>query len=205
MITATYPEETHLTDTNARRSEIVLIGPVGAGKSTVGEILAARLGLPVRQLDLVTWEYAAEYGFGSEEFSRAIQEEGFLAADRRLHHALEYALERFLAEHRDCIFDLGAGHPHHEDEELNARARAALAPFEHVILILPSPDLDASVQTLKERNRRERRGSWLMDERDYFEHWVKDPQFHQLATATVYTDGKTPEETADEILRVMGM
>lgn len=70
--------------------------------------------------------------------------------------------------------------------------------------MLPSPDLDESVRVLKERNRRERNGDWVIEGYDHFEHWVKDDCFHELATVTVYTDGQTPEETAEEILYLAG-
>jgi hypothetical protein len=153
-------------------------------------------------LDRVTWQYAEEYGYGSDAFGAVAKAEGFLEADRRLQPALAYALERFIAEYRDCVLDLGAGHSHFAEPDLFARVQRALAPFDRVVLLLPSPDLDESVHILKERNRRERNGDWLIEGADHFERWVKDPCFRLLATRTFYTEGKTPEETAEEALRI---
>ena len=36
---------------------------------------------------------------------------------------------------------------------------------------------------------------------DFVEHWVKDSCNHDLATLTVYTEGRTPQETCAEIER----
>jgi len=45
---------------------------------------------------------------------------------------------------------------------------------------------------------------WVFNGYDFIEHWVKDDCNHNLATVTIYTDGKTPEETCEEILQAIG-
>jgi hypothetical protein len=45
------------------RSEVVLIGPQRAGKSTIGGLLAARLGVPQVSLDMLRSGYYRELGF----------------------------------------------------------------------------------------------------------------------------------------------
>ena len=115
--------------------------------------------------------------------------------------ALAHATERVLAEHRPGILDLGAGHSHYEDDHLFARVRRVLAPCPNVVLPLPSSDLDRSVCILRERGLAERGGDWIADGYDFVEHWVKDSCNHDLATLTVYTEGRTPQETCAEIER----
>ncbi len=44
-------------------ADVVLIGPMGAGKSTLGKLLAANLGRPQVSLDAVRWGYYREIGF----------------------------------------------------------------------------------------------------------------------------------------------
>jgi hypothetical protein len=64
------------------------------------------------------------------------------------------------------------------------------------VLVLPSPDLDESVAVLRQRE-----GEIVSDGFDFHEHFTKHHSNHDLAKFVVYTKGKTPEETCDEILR----
>lgn len=161
------------------RSEIVLIGPQGIGKSTLGRMLADRLGVPWVELDAICRRYYEEVGYDP-------------ATAWRERERLEvHALERVLAEHRDCVFSLGAGHSLYEEDAFFARARRALTPFANVVLLLPIPDLEASVELLHARRGGKRAACELE---------VKHRSNHELATLTVYTKGKSPEQTAEEII-----
>lgn len=122
-------------------SDIVLIGPVTSGKSTLAPLLAERLHVPHIALDRIAPAYYDESGFGEEDFARIVQEQGFLTAYRHWCPSLAYATERLLADHRHCVMDLGAGHSHYEDPVLFERVRCALAPYRNVVLLLPSPTL----------------------------------------------------------------
>ena len=44
-------------------TDIILIGPIGAGKSTVGSLLATRLGLSQCSMDEYRWGYYKEIGY----------------------------------------------------------------------------------------------------------------------------------------------
>lgn len=182
-------------------TDLVLIGPVCAGKSTLGPLLAERLHLPYVSLDDVFWRYYEEEGYRQEAFWQVVREQGFRAAGQLLPPLFVRAVERILKEHPHSIIELGAGHTHYEDASLFQRVRHVLAPYRHVILVLPSPDLDESASILKARCQAERGQDWVHDGYDAIEHWVKDACNHELATLTVYTNGNTPLQTCDEILK----
>jgi shikimate kinase len=184
-------------DGEDRRQDVILIGPIGAGKSTIGKLLAERLGLPQVAMDKVRFGYYKEIGY-DEALAEAIgQREGFAGKYRYWKPFEIYAVERVLSDHRDCVIDFGGGHSVYEDDALFERARRALAPYANVVLLLPSPDLDESVRVL-----RERRGSPIIDHGlDFDEHFVKHHSNHDLATLTVYTKDQTPDQTCDEIQR----
>ncbi|HRN69264.1 MAG TPA: shikimate kinase, partial [Promineifilum sp.] len=131
------------------RSEIVLIGPVGAGKSTIGGILAARLGLPQVSMDDIRTDYYREIGYDEAYAGQLRAEKGFPALVAYWKPFEAYAVERMLADHRDCVFDLGAGHSVYEDTSLFARVGEALMPFRNVILLLPDPDIETSLSIME--------------------------------------------------------
>src|ERR1044072_3066782 len=111
------------------REEFVFIGPVGAGKTTVGSEVARALGVPLVELDEIAMPYyEAAPSFDANEYNRLMEHEGFVAAYRDWEPALAFAVERVVEDHRDCVFDLGAGHTSFLDRALHSRVRAALAP-----------------------------------------------------------------------------
>ena len=178
----------------------MLIGPIGAGKSTQGQHLSKTRKVPSISLDGVAKKYFDENGWCQADLDRILKEQGPLAAYRYRWPFFAYAAERVLDEYRDCIIDFGAGHSHYEDSSLLNRVEQALAPFINVVLLLPSPDLDRSVEILRERNLRLHNNDCVVDGYDFMDHWVKDESNHRLATITVFTEGRTTNQTRDDIL-----
>lgn len=175
-------------------SDIVLIGPIGAGKSTLGELLAAHLDLPQCSMDELRWDYYKEIGY-DEAIAQQKREAGGWHLQDYWKPFESYAVGRLLADYHGCVIDLGAGHSVYEEARLFHPVKQVLAPYANVVLLLPSPDMDESIQILNERN------SDLPDNtRDINELFVKHSSNYELAKLTVYTEGKTPAESCDEIL-----
>jgi shikimate kinase len=130
---------------------VVLIGPVGAGKSTVGGLLADRLGWPHVSMDAVCFAYYAEIGHDRSSSKRRRQLDGFKDLYDSWKPFEAHAVERILADHSDAVVDLGGGHSVQEDPALFARVHATLHPVRNVVLLLPSPSLEESVRILTER------------------------------------------------------
>ena len=181
---------------------IVLIGPVGAGKSTLGALLAEALGVPRVSMDAVRWAYYDEIGYDRALAERLAREQGFGGLYRYWKPFEVHAVERLLGEHRTCgracVIDFGAGHSVYEDEALFERAARALAPYRNVVLVLPCAIPDEAVRIL-----RARRGAPSDDGFDVAEHFVKHPSNRALATVTVYTNDRSPAQTRDDILSLL--
>jgi hypothetical protein len=182
------------------RSEIVLIGPICAGKSTVGELLGAALTVEHLDVDHVADRYYAEAGWSVARFDAVQRRAGLLAAYLDGEPAMLSTLERALADHHGCVFSVGAAHSHFMTPALFDRARRALEPFPYVVLLLPDPDPAQSVAVLRERCRAFGLRDWRDDRCDLIERWVTDGCNQDLATLTVYTRGRTPAQTCEEIL-----
>lgn len=116
-----------------------------------------------------------------------------LESKHRVRERVEiYAVERLPADHRQCVFSLGAGHSFYEDGTCFARAQRALAPFANVVLLLPALDTARAATVLHGRSGGKRAA---------YERMVTHRSNHDLATHTICTDGRSPEETCAEILR----
>lgn len=175
--------------------DIILIGPIGVGKSTIGALIARKLRVSSVSLDTVRFKYYREMGYEQCAAEAIEREQGFLGLYRYWKPFEAYAVERVLAEFNNCVIDFGAGHSVYEDDALFDRAQRALHSYANVVLILPSPDLDESVQILKQR-----RGECLSQGVDFHEHFVKHASNHALAKHVVFTKDKTPQATCAEIL-----
>jgi adenylate kinase family enzyme len=186
------------------KPSIILIGPLGVGKSTIGHLLAEKLGLSQCSVDLVRWEYYNEIGFDNAFASKiAKSDQGVRGVLRYSEPFDAHAIERVLAKHGDGVIDFGASNSVYEDKVLFARVENILAPYPNVILLLPSSDLDESVEILNTRLTRmlEARGEEITNELfDLNEYFTKHPSSHRLAKLVIYTKDKTPEEICNEIL-----
>lgn len=179
--------------------DIILIGPIGAGKSTVGSLIASKFGLAQYSMDDRRWDYYKEIGYDEELAKNKRQTEGFWGIYQYWKPFETYAVERLLSEHQQCVIDFGAGHSVYEDAVLFQRVKQVLLPYPNVVLLLPSPNLDESVKILNERNK------YVPDGTNINEHFVRHNSNYQLAKFTVYTQDKTPKETCDNILKQIEM
>ncbi|WP_214320031.1 shikimate kinase [Nonomuraea sediminis] len=158
----------------------VLIGPPGSGKTTLGKLLAERLGVGFRDTDT---DVEAVAGKPVSDIFVEDGEERF----RELEHQ---AVRRALAEH-DGVLSLGGG------AVLNPETQALLDGHTVVYLEVGLADAVqrvglASARPLLVLNPRSQLKK-LMEERR--------PIYERLAVLTVKTDKREPEELAEEILK----
>jgi len=161
----------------------VLVGPMGAGKTTVATLLASRWGVEARDTDADV--EASEQRPVSDIFVES-GEEYFRDAEVR-------AVAAALAEHRG-VLALGGG------AVLRPETREALAGHRVVFLKVGLSDAVQRVglgtgRPLLLGNVRGRIKA-LLDERT--------PVYESVATLVVDTDGRSAEEVADEIAAALG-
>lgn len=181
-------------------TSIILIGPMGAGKTTIGERLSRHLNLGWIQLDEIRQPYYDEIGYDHETTKQIHAEKGMTGIIEYWKPFEAYSVERVLADYPNSVIDFGAGQSVYEDEVLFARVKKALTPFPNVILLLPSPDIDETIRILKSRVPAEITPDMLDWFNDLNAHFIRHKSNGELAKITVYTNERTPDETCDDII-----
>ncbi|HXD10616.1 MAG TPA: shikimate kinase [Anaerolineales bacterium] len=183
---------------------IILIGPIGAGKTTVGQLLAEKLDLPFCSIDTVRGAYYQKVGYDDVLASQiAASPEGLQGVLRYSKPFEVRMVELVLADHHGVI-DFGASNSVYDDKDLFTRVENTLAPYPNVILLLPSLDVAESVEILKNRLTRMLTEAGKEFTNELFElnkYFVEHPSNHQLAKRVMYTKNKTPEKICAEIVQ----
>lgn len=160
----------------------VLVGAPGSGKSTIGPLLASALGVGFRDVDA---DIETVAGKPIPEIFIDDGEDHFRALERA-------AVADALSTH-DGVLSLGGG------AILASETRASLKGHTVVYLSVELPDAIARVglgsgRPLLALNPRATL-KFLLDQRR--------PLYEEVATITVKTDGRTPEEITDELAKAL--
>ena len=161
---------------------VVLVGPPGAGKSTVGTLVAASLGLPFRDTDADVEAVAGKpipeiFIDDGEDAFRALEREAVATALSTFDGVLALGGGAILAP---ATRELLRGHTvvYLSVELSDAVARVGLAAGRPLLTVNPRA-------TLK----------YLLDQRR--------PLYQEVATLTVATDGRDPADLAAEIVATL--
>lgn len=173
-------------------SNIVLIGPIGAGKSTVAPLVAESLGRQCVELDEVRWDFYATIGY-SNSVAMEILERGGMSELCEYWKPFElHLVEHIVGTCHDTVLDFGAGYSHYDGNEPYSRRAAAALAAHFVVLLMPCEDVVASDRILSERQPEEFRLSVA----ELNAQFVRSATNRQYADHILYTEGLTPSLVA---------
>lgn len=158
---------------------VVLVGPMGVGKSTVGRLLAERLGVGYRDTDE---DIEAAEGRTIAEIFVDEGEAAFRALEK-------FAVRAALTEHRGVVA-LGGGAVLDPDTRALLAGQRVLYLSMEVEEAVKRTGLNVARPLLAVNPRKQWRE--LMEARRHL--------YEEVATAVVATDGRTPEEVAQAAL-----
>jgi shikimate kinase len=161
---------------------LILIGPPGSGKSTVGRLVAEKLGVSFRDFDD---DLQNECGLPAGELVVKLGREQFGEVECRL-------IGDVLAGHSG-VLALGGGTP------LNPAIQDQLRPFYVVFL-------DVELDELLRREGLVPLHPWLLpNPRAHLRHLLgqRRPVYEAVSKVVVPTTGRSAEEVATEILQTM--
>lgn len=161
---------------------IILIGPSGAGKTTVAKELKKKTGMPWRNLD----------SFANELRDTVFRNKN-ISADDFNYYMLSTFLKKAQQNNLYGIVDFGAGHSVFDDKATSEKVRIMLKPFKNVVLLLPCEDEERALNIMAMRHKSKKK---TKDNKNFFESQCNK----ELATILIYENDRNPSEIADEII-----
>lgn len=175
---------------------IILIGPCGVGKTTIGQLLSQRIKIPFYNLDEYEPKYSLKIGFDPKKAEEIKKQEGFFAYYEYCRQFFDKAVAKFLEEFSCSILELGGGHPIVPDAKKQKEIKEILQPYKYIFLLLPDQSIEKSLEILRKRNK-------SMPEDDLNTLFFKDNSFFDIAKFIIYTEGKTPKQSINEISAIL--
>ena len=174
---------------------IILIGPIGVGKSTVAPEVARRTGKIHIDMDTLRGQIYALTDF-SEELAEKAYDNGGIIGWHDYQKPFElFAVKTLLEQHRNSVIEFGGGQSVYTDANQADTFLRLVKDESFVILMLPCEDITRSTKILGARARN-------VEEKILNDIFISSETNKKAAKYVVYTDGKTPRETIDEIVGI---
>lgn len=165
------------------KNSILMIGPMGIGKSTISNLISSLLNIPIISLDdrqkLVT------YYSKRKEFSNFKDFEFFLTSS-------------VLTELKEStIIDFGAGHSIYENPIMFYEFKRLISKFANIVYMIPSKDKEESIKILNEKLTYRNPDERVLNDN---KHFVNMHCNDEVATIKIYTKDKSSEDICREII-----
>lgn len=175
------------------RNPIILIGPSGVGKSIVSNNLSNFLDMPLVEADEGGFDRFKKYGF-----SPLVAKILFSALGHYWVYRYSKSFEfkdtiNLLKCAKNEVIDLGAGSVIYHNRKQQIKLKHVLLSFQHVFLLLPSPNKQESLQYLNEID------PFLASLKPNINEYFNNFNYQELAKYTLYVKGKSLYEISQQI------
>ena len=183
---------------NMDNESILIIGPMGVGKSSAAKALSSILSIEYINVDELRWEYFyGQTDFNKQFVDQLFNEKKFIEAFAYMKpFEARYAVD-ILAKYDAGVFDFGAGYSVYQNNELFEKVRTAFAKFKHVILLRYSNDAAESLEALRGRHPDVPEDFYYVFNKEFIESRCNEV----LSTCIIDTKNKTVQEVVDLILQ----
>lgn len=172
-------------DQNVTDNSIILIGPMGVGKSSVAKELHEMTGMPRFSLD------------NKEQLKELYAKQGNFLSKKDFELYLTGSVFNNLKE--PAIIDFGAGHSIYKTPLATYEFQRLMKKFKNVVFMLPSKDKEEALKIINERVLKRGQNNEVDFTKINEEH-LESPSNEMVATIKIYTEGMNPSEVALEVL-----
>ena len=171
-------------------STIILIGPIGVGKTTQAKLLSHHLSLPRCSYDEVKGKCWKEQGLTKGDAEEIEREKGTYAMLSYMNEFKAETVASIVADHPGYVIDFGGGAQTFDEPHQVAKVVDAFEAVNNVFLLLPSPNVEESINALPGLKENLAINAYL----------IIHPTNAIYAKKTVFTLGKSSEQVMDEII-----
>jgi hypothetical protein len=172
---------------------IILLGPLGVGKSTQAKLMSDRTDQEVASYDAVKLALLEKEGFDLEECRRIRDEEGMYAMWQYGNSFSIKTIPQFISKNNNKIIDLGAADHCFDEPEQAEQIFKLFEPYLNIFLLMPSTDLATSINTLP----------GIKDGRQLNTYFIMHPANDLIPKHCIYTNGKSKDDIHGELFSAL--
>ncbi len=176
-----------------RNNNILLMGPIGVGKTSVGRELALRTGKRFVEMDEEKKRIYEQIGFSLQKCEEKYKKYGIIGWYQYQKPFELYSVKIVLEENDDAIVDFGGGHSVYDNEAQTREFLGLMRLQKHSFLLMPYEDVEKSLELLSKRNEK--------DDTELNRIFINSATSRQAAKHIIYIGEKTILEIVDEILK----
>ena len=176
---------------------ILLIGPMGVGKTSAAKAISSTLGMDYIDVDEQRWDYFSQQpDYDGLIVKKLFDESKGVEAFRYMKpFEARYVID-ILSKFPCSVFDFGAGYSVYQNMELFEQVRTAFSKHNHIVFLRYSDDPIESLEALRKRHVDIPKELYYALNREF----IESPCNEILSTYIIDTKNKAIQEIIDCVL-----